>query len=129
MQMHDALRHLQGGTVIADLAAAFDLAPSQAEAALHAVASSLVSFLEATTLSRGGLADLVEALGSPDFAKPPELGSNLRDGRVGEQGKAILGRLLGPISASARSQPAPRARPASPRIRPLRCCRRWPWSP
>src|SRR5437867_3717076 len=95
MQMHDTLRHVQGGTMAARLAAAFDLAPARAEAVMRAVMPELAWHLEANTLSRGGLADLVEALGSGHHAVYLDKADMFRDDAVRADGNAILGHVLG----------------------------------
>jgi Bacterial protein of unknown function (DUF937) len=95
MQMHDTLRHVQGGTVVADLATAFDTTPAQAEAVMRAVMPELAWHLERNTLSRGGLADLVAALGQGHHARYLDGGNIFRDAAAVEDGKAILGHILG----------------------------------
>ena len=95
MQMQDALRHAQGGTAVADLAAAFEIAPAAAEAAMRAVAAELAWHLEKNTISRAGLANLVEALGHGHHSKYLEGGDVFRDEAVRADGKAILGHILG----------------------------------
>ncbi len=95
MQMPEALRHVQGATAASDLATAFAITPAKAEAAMRAVAAELAWHLERNTLSRVGLADLVEALGSGHHAKYLEGGDVLRDAAVRADGNAILGHILG----------------------------------
>jgi hypothetical protein len=95
MQMHDALRHVQGGPAVADLVAAFGVAPGAAETAMRAVASELAWHLEKNTISRAGLADLVEALGSGHHGKYLESGDVFRNEAVCADGNAILGHILG----------------------------------
>ena len=95
MQMQDALRHAQGGAAAADLAAAFEVAPAAAEAAMRAVASELAWHLEKNTISRAGLANLVEALGSGHHGKYLDGGDVFRDAAVCADGNAILGHILG----------------------------------
>lgn len=95
MQMHEALRHVQGAAAAADLAAAFAIPPAKAEAVMRAVASELARHLERNTLSRAGLADLVEALGHGHHAKYLEGGDIFRDAAVRADGNAILGHILG----------------------------------
>ena len=95
MHMQDALRHMQGGPAVADLAAAFEVAPAAAEAVMRTVASELAWHLEKNTISRAGLADLVEALGSGHHSKYLEGGDVFRDELVCADGNAILGHILG----------------------------------
>jgi hypothetical protein len=95
MQMHDALRYMQGGPAVSDLAAAFDVTPAAAEAVMRAVARELAWHLEKNTISRAGLADLVEALGSGQHAKYLDCGDVFRDQAACADGNAILGHILG----------------------------------
>ena len=95
MQMHDALRHVQGGPAVADLAAAFEIAPAAAAAAMRAVASEFAWRLEMNTLSRTGLANLVEALGSGHHSEYLNGGDVFRNAAVRADGNAILGHILG----------------------------------
>ncbi len=93
--MHDTRPHLQGGTVVRDLATAFDLAPAQAEAVMRAVMPELARHLEQNTLSRSGLADLVAALGSGHHAKYVDGDKPFSDVAARADGTAILGHILG----------------------------------
>ena len=95
MQMQDALRQAQGGGGVADLATAFEIAPAAAEAAMRAVASELAWHLEKNTISRTGLANLVEALGHGHHGKYLEGGDIYRNEAACADGKAILGHILG----------------------------------
>lgn len=95
MQMHDALRRADGGTVIAELATAFAVEPAAAEAALRATMAELAWYLERNTLSRKGLADVVEALGNGDHAKHLDKPGAFRDPTVQADGEAVLGHILG----------------------------------
>ncbi len=93
--MHDTLRNVQGEGVAARLAAAFDITPAQAEAVMRAVLPELTRRIETHTLSRGGLADLVEALGGSDHAAYLDRADLFRDEAARSHGNAILGLLLG----------------------------------
>ena len=95
MQMHDTLRHVHGGAAVAVLAEAFEVTLTQANAALRAVMPELAWHLERNTLSRGGLADLVEALGSGHHASSLGDASAARGEAVRADGNAILGHILG----------------------------------
>jgi hypothetical protein len=94
MQMHDALRRTEGGTVAADLALAFDITPAAAEAALRAVMAELAWHLEGRTLSRAGLADVVEALGSGGRSKHLDTPGTLGSAAVRAAGEALLEQIL-----------------------------------
>ena len=96
MQMHDTMRLASGGGVAAKLATAFDITPSAAEAVLRAAMPELNWRLETNTLSRQGLADVVELFGSGNHAKQLDSAAQaLRDPAVRTDGEAILGHLLG----------------------------------
>jgi hypothetical protein len=94
MQMHDALRHTPGGAALADLAATFAVTPEQAAAAMRVVGTELAWHLEKNTLSRCGLADLLEAVGSGEHAKLLE-GEAFGSEAMRAEGNAILGHILG----------------------------------
>jgi hypothetical protein len=95
MHMPDAVRHMQGGPAASDLAAAFDVTPAAAEAVMQAVARELVWHLEKNTISRAGLAGLVEALGSGHHVKYLDGRDVFRDQAACADGNAILGHILG----------------------------------
>ena len=61
--MHDIRPDVEGGTVAANLAAAFGVTTAQVEAALPLVAAELGACLEQVTLSRAGLVAFVEGIG------------------------------------------------------------------
>lgn len=95
MQMHDALRHTPGGAALSALAAAFGATPEQVAAAMHVVGSELAWHLEKNTLSRCGLADLVEAIGRGEHAKLLAGGDAFRGEAMRAEGNAILQHILG----------------------------------
>lgn len=95
MQMHDTLRQAQGASVVDELAAAFQIAPARAEAVMRAVMPELAWSLRQNTLCRGGLADLVEALGSGHHVEYLSAGNVFRDEAARRDGAAILGHMLG----------------------------------
>jgi hypothetical protein len=100
MQMHDTLRQAQAGSLRDELAAAFAIAPGQADAVMRAVMPELAWHVQKNTLSRGGLADLVEALGSGHHVAYLSAGNVFRDEAARADGNAILGHLLGSKDAS-----------------------------
>ncbi len=93
--MHDMRPPIPGGTVDADLAAAFDVAPAQAQAAMRTVAVAFATCLEQSTLSRAGLANLVEVVAGGLRAKLPEGSDTLRGEATRADGEGVLGELLG----------------------------------
>jgi hypothetical protein len=95
MQMHDTLQSVQGETVAARLATAFDITPAEAEAVMRAVMPELDWRFKTATLSRGGLADLVEALGNGDPARCLDRADLLRDETLRAYGTGVLAHLLG----------------------------------
>lgn len=98
--MHDMLRQVQAGSLPDQLAAAFTVTPAQADAVMRAVMRELTWHLQRNTLSRGGLADLVEALGSGHHVAYLSAGNIFRDEAACADGNAILGHLLGSKDAS-----------------------------
>ena len=69
MQMQDALRQAQGRSAADTLVKSYDISPAQARAVVRAAAPAFAWGLETVSLSRGGLADLVEAVGQIDKAR------------------------------------------------------------
>lgn len=63
MNILDILRQAQGGRAVDDLARQFGVSPAAADAVLASVVPALAERLERNTLSRGGVAELVAALG------------------------------------------------------------------
>jgi hypothetical protein len=91
----DVLRSAQGGAAIGNLAKAYGISPAEAQAVVEAVIPKLSETLERNTLSRGGLADLVNALGHGHheaYVDDPRMISNPE---AREDGNAILGHILG----------------------------------
>jgi hypothetical protein len=95
MQWRDTLRQVQEGSLVEQMAAACGIAPAEAGAALRGVMPELAWHVETAMLSRGGLADLVEALGRVDRAAYLAGGSLLLDEAARRDGEAILAQLLG----------------------------------
>ena len=93
--MQDTLRHIHGGPDVAVLAEAFEVAPAKADAALRAVIREMAWHMERNTLSRVGLADLVEALGSVRQAGYLDDASALRGEAACTDGTAVLAEILG----------------------------------
>jgi hypothetical protein len=100
MQMHDALARPQAGALAEQLAAACTMAPALAEAVQRAVIPEFAWRVETAALSRGGLADLVEALGRVDRAGYAKAGGLFLDEAARRDGEEILARLLGTKDAS-----------------------------
>jgi hypothetical protein len=100
MELIDIVRQAQGGNALANMARAFNLNPQQAEAALQAVMPELARGIERNTLSRGGVADLVEALGSGRHAGNLQNPAMFGNPDVQAEGNAILGHILGTKDSS-----------------------------
>jgi len=100
MQIMDVLRRAQGGRAIENLSAAFGVEPEQSDAVVALVVGELAQRLERITLSRGGLADLVKALGDPRHRRALGDPSVFEDPAIGEDGNAILGHIVGTKDAS-----------------------------
>lgn len=95
MQVVDILKSAQGGHAVENLARAFNLSPDQAAAVLDAVVPQLSGAIERNTLSRGGLADLVKALGQGHHEQILDNPAALGRADVRQDGEAVLGHLLG----------------------------------
>ncbi len=100
MELFDIVRRAQGGNAIANMARAFNLSPEQAEAAVKAVMPELARGIERNTLSRGGVADLVAALGDGPKIRNLESPAMFGDPAVAADGNAVLGHILGTKDAS-----------------------------
>jgi hypothetical protein len=95
MQMPDALRQMPAGTLAQHLAAASAIAPAQAEALVRAAMAEFAWQVETAALSRGGLADLVEALGRVDGAACVGNGRLFLEETPRRDGEEILALLVG----------------------------------
>ena len=100
MELIDIIRNAQGGQAIANLARNFNLTPEQAEAAIQSVLPELARGISRNTLSRGGVADLVEALGDPRHAARLQDPSIFGNQDTLSEGNAMLGHILGTKDAS-----------------------------
>lgn len=92
--MYDTLRYTDTQALADGLAAAFAIEHARAVAVLRAIAPEFAWYLQKNTLSRGGLADLVEALGSGHHAGYVSGGGVFTDAAARRDGDAILGHLL-----------------------------------
>jgi hypothetical protein len=95
MAIIDTLKAAQGGAALAELGKAFGLDARQAETVVSAIVPELTRKVERNTLSRGGLADLVQALGQGhhrEYLRNPAL---YRHSGAIEDGKGILDHLVG----------------------------------
>ncbi len=95
MQVFDLVEQAQSGHAMANLAATFGIGEDEARAATRAVVSELGFAIERNTLSRGGLADLVHAIGQGHHDHILEDPDTWRDPRVTADGSAIVANILG----------------------------------
>ncbi len=95
MAIMETLKAAQGGAALAELGRTFGLDARQAEAVVAAVVPELTRKVERNTLSRGGLADLVQALGQGhhrEYLRNPAL---YRNPSAVNDGNGILDHLVG----------------------------------
>jgi hypothetical protein len=95
MQLLDEVRRAQGGKAIENMARSFNITPAQAEAAIAAVLPEFSRAIERNTLNRGGLADLIGALGSGRHKAALENPNLFQSPELRDEGNAILGHVLG----------------------------------
>ncbi len=94
MNIADAFRGPQGEQLLGALARANDIDGRQAVAAVESLLPAVLYGLERNTLSRGGLADLLKALGSGhhvNYLDPNQIGSS----PMVEDGNKILSHIIG----------------------------------
>lgn len=95
MQILDTLTKAQNGTAIATLARTFGADRAATEAAVAEIVPDLARAMERNTLSRGGLADLVQALGSGAHERYLDDPTAIGDPNVRDTGNRILWHLVG----------------------------------
>ena len=95
MHIRDLLDDAPGGASVRNVAAAFGLDPAKAETAIDVMGQALIDRIERNTLSRGGLADLVELLERPSAGRALTDPGNLAAPQIAEAGNGVLGVLLG----------------------------------
>ena len=100
MELFDIMRQAQGGNALVNMARAFNLSPEQTEAAVKALMPELTRGIERNTLSRGGTADLVAALGDGAKVRNLQNPAMFGDPNIEADGNAILGHILGTKDAS-----------------------------
>lgn len=103
MDLIDVIRQAQGGHAIDNLARAFQIPPAEAEAAVEAVLPELSRGIERNTLSRGGVADLIEAMGSGRAERTMDNPAMFGNPAVVADGNGILKHILGPDKDSSRA--------------------------
>ena len=95
MRIEDLLANAQAGNALGNLAQSFGLSPQQAEAVLSSVLPQLERRMERNTLSRGGVADLIEILGRTGGGAYVDSGAALADPSVRSFGIDVLDNILG----------------------------------
>lgn len=95
MQIYDAIAKAQDGQAISNLARQLGITEDQARAAIETAMPALIAGIERNTLSRGGLSELVRALGDGHHEQILERPDIYRDPRVQQDGMGILGHILG----------------------------------
>jgi hypothetical protein len=104
--MQDALRQAQGRSATDTLVKSYDISPAQAQAVVRTAAPAFAWGLETASLNRGGLADLVEAVGQIDKAQTDRAkylaqANIFHDEDARAHGDRILDLLVGPPDARA----------------------------
>ncbi len=100
MASTDFLAQTLGGDGIAAIAKRVGARPEEVEAALGVIVPRLAQAMERNTLSRGGLADLVKAIGDghhETYLKRPDL---IGSDAMRADGDAILSHMLGSVDSS-----------------------------
>lgn len=100
MQVFDLVEQAQSGHAMANLAETYGIREDEARSATRAIVSELSFAMERNTLSRGGLADLVHAIGQGHHEQILEAPATWRDPRVTADGNAIVAHILGSDSKS-----------------------------
>jgi hypothetical protein len=95
VQMQDALRQAQAGSAAEMLAKSYDISPVQARMVVREVEPALAWGLETCSLNRGGLADLVEAVGRAEKARYAVTPNLFHDEAARADGERLLELLLG----------------------------------
>lgn len=95
MALIEILQQAQGGQVMQNLARQFGVSPAQAEAVLVSVIPEISRKLEAKTLSRGGLSDLIGALGAAQPDRLLDSAAALGDPATKQLGIGFLEQILG----------------------------------
>ncbi len=100
MRIDEALSDSPAGRALIEAARRQGADPEQVRAAIAAIVPELTRHIERNTLSRGGLADLVAALGGPQHATRLTNPNLADDPKIVDDGNAILGHIVGGKDAS-----------------------------
>ncbi len=100
MNITDLIRNAQSGAAIDNLARQFELPPSKVKDLLAQIGPELSYNIEKNTLSRGGVADLLEMIGSGRYDAFASDADTLTNTGSRELGNQVLGQILGSKSKS-----------------------------
>lgn len=100
MQFDEVLSDSPAGRAMIEAARRQGADPEQVREAMAAIVPALTRHIERNTLSRGGLADLVSAVGAPRHSDRLNNVNLLDDQNVASDGNAILGHIVGGKDAS-----------------------------
>ena len=95
MGIFDIIRSVQGNDGLDDLARRYGLDAGQLQAILNTVIPALAQRMEANTLSRGGVADLLAEIGRPEHARILEQPAVAAQPWAGEAGIRALDLVFG----------------------------------
>lgn len=95
MALIDILHSAQGGQAMHNLARQFGIPPAQAEAVVASIIPEVSRKLEAATLNRGGLSDLIAALGAAQPDRVLDSPGALSDPSTRQLGIGFLDQILG----------------------------------
>ncbi len=95
MTLETTLQNAQGGAMLKNLATAFGVDPNKAEAAVSVMTEALSQRIERNTLSRGGLADVVDLLTRSDASRILNDPQSLAAPRTEAAGNHVLDVLIG----------------------------------
>ncbi len=100
MNITDLIRNAQGGAAVGNLAKQFSLPPEQVEDLLAQIGPELSYNIEKNTLSRGGVADLLELIGSGQYDAYAADAGALANPDSRDLGNQVLSQILGSKSSS-----------------------------
>ncbi len=95
MRLEDALRQAGGQGGFAEIGRAYGLSQEQTEALVQAVLPEFSRRIERNTLSRGGLADMLQTLGDPQVRRALDDPQSLTSPEMRSAGIGILDQVLG----------------------------------
>ena len=95
MDIQTILKSAQGGAALQNMAKAFGLPPDVAKRAAGSLAEALSQRVQRNSLSRGGIADVVELLTNPAAARAANGADNLAGPEVAGAGNSVLNVLIG----------------------------------